>query len=185
MNSICSIRLRSLETPEIEQIWLKITTNSNVFILGTIYRPPSYSAFFEHFDMVLDKVWVKYKNRVIVGDFNCDLTSTASGTITSPLGNKLHSSLAQRNFVVVNNQATRVTTRLSTLIDLVVTNDDSLIKHIKILDLGISDHMLVYAAVRTKIRRLHQKSSTLEISNTSTLQIFARDIESAPGRYVR
>ena len=103
--------------------------------------------------MVLDKVWVKYKNRVIVGDFNCDLTSTASGTITSPLGNKLHSSLAQRNFVVVNNQATRVTTRLSTLIELVVTNDDSLIKHIKTLDLGISDHMLVYAAVRTKIRR--------------------------------
>ena len=34
---ICSSHLKSLETPEIEGIWLKITTNSTSFILGNIY----------------------------------------------------------------------------------------------------------------------------------------------------
>jgi hypothetical protein len=38
---------------EIEGIWLKITVNSRSIILGTVYRPPSDSSFFNNFYMVL------------------------------------------------------------------------------------------------------------------------------------
>ena len=71
----------------------------------------------------------------------------------------------QLNFVVVNNQA-----RSSTLIDLVVTNDKSLIKYTKTPDLGISDHMLVHAVVRTKISRPPPKIIRIRNLNTSTPQ---------------
>ena len=48
-NHICSTRLHSLEAPDIEGIWLKILVNSTAFIVGTIYRPPSDSVFFDRF----------------------------------------------------------------------------------------------------------------------------------------
>ena len=43
---ICSTRLRSLESSDIEAIWLKIMVNSSVFIIGTVYRPPSSDYLF-------------------------------------------------------------------------------------------------------------------------------------------
>ena len=56
---ICSTRLTSLESSDIEAIWLKIMVNSSVFIIGTIYRPPSDSLFFERFQDLLEKLWIK------------------------------------------------------------------------------------------------------------------------------
>ena len=158
----------------------KSLTNTKAFIFGAIYRPPSDTSFYEQFDKVLEHVWVKYKNIVITGDFNCDLTQTESGIITSPLGNRLFNSLAQFNFAVVNKQATRITNTSSTLIDLIVTNKESLISKTRPLDLGILDHMLVYAEVRTKIRRPPPKiirSRNFKCFNEGD---FVRDIESAP-----
>ena len=91
MNSICSTRLKSIESgSDIEQIWLKVMTNTKAFIVGMIYRPPSDTSLYENFDKVLEHVWLKYKNIVI----NCDLTQMESGIITSPLGNRLFNSLA-------------------------------------------------------------------------------------------
>lgn len=89
MNHICAIRLRSLEATEIEQIWLRISSDSNKgFTLGVVYRPPDSTTFFENFDRNLEKVWLKYKEIVMVGDFNCDFTVNDNGTIVSALGNK-------------------------------------------------------------------------------------------------
>ena len=48
-NYICSSRLRILETQEVEGIWLKLLIDSNVFVIGTIYRPPSDGKFFTRF----------------------------------------------------------------------------------------------------------------------------------------
>jgi hypothetical protein len=159
-------------------------TNTKAFIFGAIYRPASDSSFYEHFDKVLEHVWVKYKNIVITGDFDCDLTQTESGIITSPLGNRLFNSLAQFNFAVVNKQATRITNTSSTLIDLIVTNNESLISKTRTLDVRISDHMLVYAEVRKKIRRPPPKiirSRNFKSSMRETLYV---TLNRLPGRFV-
>jgi hypothetical protein len=81
---------------------------------------------------------------------------------------------------VVNKQATRITNTSSTLIDLIVTNKESLISKTRTLDLGILDHMLVYAEVRTKIRRPPPKiirSRNFKCFNEGD---FVRDTELAP-----
>ena len=74
-NRICSTRMKSLECPTIESIWLRVNINSTQFIIGTIYRPPSSLDFFNNFHKTLEKVWLRFTNVLIVGDFNCTLTT--------------------------------------------------------------------------------------------------------------
>ena len=64
---VCSTRLSSLESPDIEAIWLRIPVNSSVFIVGTVYRPPSRK---------LEKLWIKRRNVVIIGALNYDRSSS-------------------------------------------------------------------------------------------------------------
>ena len=111
---ICCLRLKSLETRDIEGIWLKLTDNSTSTVLGAVYRPPSNSNFFDSFYTVLEKVWSKYRNVVIVGDLNADITRSENGEIVSTHGKKLLGTLQHFNYSVVNDQPTRVTARCNT-----------------------------------------------------------------------
>ena len=43
------------ESTDIEGIWVKITLKSTVLILGTFYRPPSDSQFYNLFHASLEK----------------------------------------------------------------------------------------------------------------------------------
>jgi hypothetical protein len=86
----CS-RLKSLEAPEVEGIWLKLTVDSSAFtcITGIFYRPPSHCEFFERFNVMLENVWMKHRKVLLVGDFNCDMSSERGNLGTS--GRKLQS----------------------------------------------------------------------------------------------
>ena len=42
---ICFYRLKSLESSDMEGIWLKIMPNLTTLALGSVYRPPSDFAF--------------------------------------------------------------------------------------------------------------------------------------------
>ncbi|KAL9952413.1 hypothetical protein ACROYT_G039663 [Oculina patagonica] len=75
-------------------MWLKLLIDSNAFVVGTIYRPPSDGAFYERFHEILEKVWMKYKNVVIVGDFNCDYAQRNGDIVLSTTGNLVIASRA-------------------------------------------------------------------------------------------
>ena len=152
-NHICSTRMKSLEFPTIEGVWLRVNISSTQFIIGTTYKPPSSVHFFNNFHKTLEKVWLRFTNVLIVGDFNCDYAQRVGNIVPSTFGGKLQSSLLQFNYSVINDQPTRVTGDSSTLIDLVITSKCGLVKNTKTLELGISDHMLVHACMRTKVRR--------------------------------
>ena len=179
-NHICSTRLKSIETPEIEGIWLKISVNSSAFIVDTIYRSPSDSAFFNHFELVLEKVWAKFKNVVIMGDLNCDFARKERNIVTSTFGRKLQILITQFNYTVANDQPTRIASNTSTLIDLVITSRPDLITKTKILELGISDHMLVQATLKTKIKRPPPKIVRARSYRRFNKSMFAKEIEEAP-----
>ena len=179
-NHICSSRLKSLEVLEIEGIWLKISINSTVFIVGTIYRPPDDNEFFGHFRQMLERVWMKHRNVMIVGDFNCDFSRREGDIILSTCGKRLHNLLIQFEYSVANNQSTRVTKDTSTLIDLVITSKAELIKHTMTLELGISDHKLVNACLMTKIKRPPPKIVKARSYKHFDQSKFVKDIEEAP-----
>ena len=132
---------------KIRQWALKIMVNSSVFIIGTVYRPPSSdSLFFERFQDLLEKLWIKRRNVVIFGDLNCDSARSTDRSITSIFGQKLQNLLLQFDYMVINDKPTRVTKDTSTLIDLVISSNRNLIKNTRTDELGISDHMLVHNA---------------------------------------
>ena len=86
------LRLKSLETRDIEGIY-----NSTSNVLGTVYRAPSNSNFLDSFHTVLGKLWSKYRNVVIVGDLNTDITRSEDGEIVSTHGKKLLGTLQHFN----------------------------------------------------------------------------------------
>ena len=51
---ICAQRMRTLESEQVEGIWLTVLINSSTFIVGTIYRPPEIFDFFEPFHQTLE-----------------------------------------------------------------------------------------------------------------------------------
>ena len=124
---VCSTRLSSLESPDIEAIWLRIPVNSSVFIVGTVYRPPSDSLFFDRFQVILEKLWIKRRNVVIIGPLNYDSPRLTDGSLSSTSGQKLHDFLSQFDYMVINDKPTRVTSNTSTLIGLVISNKRNLI----------------------------------------------------------
>ena len=64
-NHICSTRPSSLKLLDIEAMWLRILVNSSVFIVWTVYRPPSDSLFVDRFQVIFRKLWIKRRNVVI------------------------------------------------------------------------------------------------------------------------
>ena len=150
--------------------------NSTQFIIGTIYRPPSSVDFFNNFHKTLKKVWLRFTNVLIVGDFNCDYAQRVGNIVPSTFGGKLQSSLLQLNYSVINDQPTRVTGDSSTLIDLVIASKCGLVKNTKTLELGISDHMLVHACMRTKVRRDPPKIVKARSFKRFNREMFTKDI---------
>ena len=108
-NHICCLRFKSLESRDIDGIWLKLTDNLTSTVLGTVFKPPSNSNVFDNFYTVLEKVWTKYRHVVIMGDLNADITRSENGEIVSTHGKKLLRTLQLFNYSVVNYQPTRVT----------------------------------------------------------------------------
>ena len=146
---ICFNRLKSLETRNIEGLWIKITVNATSIVLGTVYRPPSDSNFFNKFYTMLELVWSKFKNVLIVGDLNADISRSVNNDVSSIPGKKLLRTLEHFNYSIMNDQPTRVTTSSSTLIDHVISSKPETIKETKTLEVGISNHMLVYVSLKT------------------------------------
>jgi hypothetical protein len=177
---ICFNRLKSLETRNIEGLWIKITVNATSIVLGTVYRPPSDSNFFNKFYTMLELVWSKFKNVLIVGDLNADISRSVNNDVSSIPGKKLLRTLEHFNYSIMNDQPTRVTTSSSTLIDHVISSKPETIKETKTLELGISDHMLVYVSLKTKLRRPPPKIINARSYSKFDLNEFRKDVEKAP-----
>ena len=120
-NHICSTQLSSLDSPDIEAIWLGILVKSSVFIVRNFIDHPQilYS---------LIDFWIKCRNVVIIGNLNCDGTHLTDSSISSTSGQKLLDLFFQFDYMVINDKPTTVTSDTSTLIDLVISSKCNLIK---------------------------------------------------------
>ena len=181
-NRLCFTRLRTLELADIKGIWLKIMFEVAAFIVGTIYRPPSDTDFFESFYVTLEKVWLKYRNVIVIGDLNADFTKNGENII-SATGKRLHRMLQHFDYFVANDEPTRITAETSSLIDLIIASHPYSVKCTKTLELGISDHLLVYASVANKIKRPPPKVVTARSYKRfekNDKEAFRKDVEEAP-----
>lgn len=124
----------------IEQLWIKLCINTQVFIVGAIYRPPNfpYVQFLDLFEQSVAFLLPTCDELFCLGDFNIDMLNINSAY------NKFQSMLESYSLSQVVDLPTRITLTSSTIIDLILTTNVDIIKEVNVISLGhqISDHEL-------------------------------------------
>ena len=142
-------------------VFFQWKANSRDILVGTIYRPPNQnSEFFTTFPKLMENIWTKFSNIVLLGDLNTNLLQDERGD-TSYEGNKMKGILEQFNMKNVVKGPTRITNHSKTLIDLIVTNRKDLVKQKGTCPLGISDHDMTFATLSASIPRDQPKIITI------------------------
>lgn len=136
-------------TPDIESVFVQTDKNK---CIGCIYRPPSgnINNFLEKFEEILEFISHKGYQAYICGDFNINLKEKNSSSENLEL---IMLSYSFRNIV---DSPTRVTLESETLIDLVITNDDSHIKN-EVLKSDLSDHFPILTTFKENSLQINEK----------------------------
>ena len=148
-----------LNNDDLECLIVEISKlRSSAFLVGTWYRPPnSLPERFKEFEIVSDKIDAENKELFILGDVNCNLFPEASAYKSSYLTNIFDIyGISQ-----LNTAPTRVTPAPKTLIDLCNTNSPEKVTNSGVIQLGISDHSLVF--MTRKVLRDRNCPRTVEI----------------------
>ena len=73
-------RCCKFEHPDLEFLWVELSCNRGIILLGCIYRPPNAnSKFFDYYETVLESVLPFAHNYLVIavlGDFNIDVNTT-------------------------------------------------------------------------------------------------------------
>ena len=128
---------------------------ANSFSLATFYRPPINSKYLpsnfdNSFDDLLSNTSSKKKEIIVLGDFNAELLKNDNKAIKDTF--KLN------GFTQLIKRATRITKDTETLIDLIATNDPSVILLTEVLPTSLSDHDIVCCLRKLNNMKLRQKT---------------------------
>ena len=110
-------KISNSNVSRVVNIWLKVTRNSNKYIIGGIYRHPNQTL--QDFTVKMKEVvWKLYTAQALIavcscGDFNIDLTKCIHNNQVA----EYVDSLLTNNFMPVTVMPTRITTHSATLID--------------------------------------------------------------------
>ena len=138
----------SQDTLELLSIEVK-KPKSKPLLISTWYQPPSAKIeLFEKFENFLKLIDNEDKDIIITGDLNCNLIEHAQNHATSGLVDIIDIFQLQQHI----QTPTRTTYNSSSLMDLILTRiDDDKILKAGVVDLGISDHSLVYICRKISI----------------------------------
>ncbi|PFX12217.1 Cytidine and dCMP deaminase domain-containing protein 1 [Stylophora pistillata] len=169
----------SWERPNLEASWLNITMRSQSFLVGCVYRPPDDSSFFHSFRDLITNIWLKRKNVILVGDFNSYMLHKPNNR-ESEYGKRLRWILCSCGLKNIINSPTRISANSKSLIDLVFTSQPSKIQTSGSIDLGISDHHLIFAVF--KVARGNAKPKVIPTRNYNSLDTrqLRSDFDQAP-----
>ncbi len=140
-------RILELETFLPDSIWIEIKDHTQTFIIGTVYRPPHYPvAFWEQFNICLEKVTDACNNVILVGDINEDQLNLTT--------HKFRDILMLNNMINIINEPTRVTNSSSTLIDPIAVTSNILVydSGLFLTDNAISDHFGTYTYIKVNFQ---------------------------------
>ena len=142
-------RRQDLEKDYIESIWIEVfIKNFKRFLVAAYYRPPEGSAYLpknfnDNFnDMLRDSI-KESKEIIILVDFNVNYLKANEHKDFKVL-------FRLYGFSQMIRKATRITRESSTLIDLITTNNPSMISKYDVFQTSLSDHNIVGS-----IRKLH------------------------------
>ena len=159
-NDIC-YSTKCIFSSLIENITIDILLpQSKPITIGILYRPPSQHDFLEKLSESLKSIKLEDNELYILGDLNYNLLQNGE-YIFDNLRNSVTRTIASEikhymEFCAVFGlkqmirSPTRITCSTSTLIDHILCNSDDKISQYGILDIGISDHHLIYCTRKIK-----------------------------------
>ena len=135
---------------ELENVCISINKpRSKPFLIVTWYRPPnSVVEKFSHLETLLGKLDAENIVYYLVGDLNCDLSST----VLDHSSRLLIDITEKYNLQQLITEQTRITNSSSTLIDHIFTNAPDRVVCSGVSHISISDHSLVYAFRKLSVR---------------------------------
>ena len=153
----------------IENIFFDIIfPNSQSITVGLVYRPPNQHSFLDDFQKEFYKLNTTKHEVYILGDFNINLNSTKHQPI-HPLLNKYIEFLSNFGLKQLIKSPTRITCSSSSIIDHILTNACDKISDSGVIDIGISDHQMIYCT--RKVVRI--KSGTNKYVNFRSLKNYS------------
>eukprot|EP00112_Aurelia_sp_Birch-Aquarium-sp1_P018925 Seg4593.5 transcript_id=Seg4593.5/GoldUCD/mRNA.D3Y31 product="hypothetical protein" protein_id=Seg4593.5/GoldUCD/D3Y31 len=72
-NSLDITPFQNIDRLGTESIWMDLTLHSQHYLIAGTYRPPDKPEFYENLSSILEDIWVKRKNILLLGDFNSDV----------------------------------------------------------------------------------------------------------------
>ena len=152
---------RSTIIPEnVEAVCIEVRKpNAKPILISTWYRPPnSNSEILDSFEIFLQNIDKENKEIIITGDFNIDLMPSET---ENSKANRLKELLNTYQLSQLIKKPTRTTESTKTLLDLIICKtDDPKTATTDVVELGISDHNLVYTCRKVGICK--QKPKIIE-----------------------
>lgn len=170
-DNLFSTRLDFNLTPceGVEETWVQVQCRKlPSFIIGVIYRHPNSS--FETFRYVSDvfhKALSKGKTLFILGDLNDDLLGGYG---------KLSEIINNHGLNQVIDGPTRVTERSKTLLDVLITNNDSIIMTHDVFKAHISDHDIIRATINLSRPKKEPVIKTFRSLRNYSKEIFCNNL---------
>lgn len=151
-----------------------LTLKTDSEIVAAIYRPPNGNIvnFLNFFESFLEYINSNKYRFVCGGDFNINLLEDTQSTC------EFISCLHSSGFTNLISTPTRITITSSSLLDMMITNADTLVSNAGTISSDISDHCPVfmqYSSSKTEKRRQHQTVQVQNITDGS-LQAFKRAV---------
>lgn len=126
--------------PGIEDVWIQIQCRKlPSLIIGCMYRhPKAPHTSFDHISDLLKSISLHKKSIFLLGDLNDNLLSTNSKIPQITKNNKMHQLI---------DKPTRITQSSATLLDVIITNNPTLVINTDVIPSAIADHDLITLTV--------------------------------------
>ena len=138
-------RLYGYERPNLEAIWIGVSSLQGRLLMCCCYRPPDDKEFWDKLNSNLDDVKQdQIQNIFILGDLNADFPTSN--------GRKLLNLCHLQNLTCLINEPTRLTDKTATVLDQILTNSINFVQSTNVTPpVGSTDHCTVGATLNFKI----------------------------------
>ena len=150
-----SFSVRGDFSSEIENIFLDILLpKTKPILIGILYRPPDQSKFLDNLSTSISQTCSFNEQEVyILGDLNINLINSQKHT---PNGIKRYKEFCSLHGIEqLLTLPTRITNNSSSLLDHILTNSADRILQFGIVNVGLSDHQLIYCTRKITRTRLN------------------------------
>ena len=153
---------KSVFDSEIENIFIDVLLpKTRPFTVGIFYRPPNKTNFIEKIINDFSKLNTEKNDLFILGDMNINLSQNRkyildknnNANTACPQFKKYKEFISNFGLKQLIRHPTRITCSTSSLIDHILTNANEKISQSGIIDIGLSDHQIIFCTRKvTKIK---------------------------------